>query len=124
MAGSLFQHIRKNIVRYLVYFFIIVISYGILEYVFFSPHIEGLLTEGAKLKMDTQINSKLTDAKKDIKKETNKQGSDINKLKKSIIDLEEDVKKIQDQMEKAQDQGEKAKEEALASAPDGLKDLK
>ena len=37
IAGSLFQHIRKNIVRYLVYFFIIVISYGILEYVFL-PH--------------------------------------------------------------------------------------
>ena len=123
MAGSLFEHIRKNIVKYLVYFFVIIITYGILEYVFFSPHIEGL-SEGDKLKMDSRINNKLINSKKDIKKETNKQGSEINKMKKSIIDLEEDVKKIQDEMEKAQDQGEKAKEDALASAPDGLKDLK
>lgn len=39
---SVINHLKKNIVKYLVYFFVVIIAYGLIEYIFFSPYVEGL----------------------------------------------------------------------------------
>jgi hypothetical protein len=113
---GLIDYIKKNMVKYLVYFFIIIISYGLIEYVFFSPNIEGL-KEMEKVQIESKIKKEIIDANKEIKKKNKNQDKEINTIKKTIIDLEEDMEQMRNSAEESKEEGEKAKAELLESAP-------
>lgn len=124
---KLLEYIKKNIVRYLVYFFVLVIVHGLIEYVFFAPYIDGL-TKLEETQIDSKISTKITDENKKMKKKINKENvvrdEDVSAIKKSIIDLEADMKSIKASAKEGEEQGKIAKDELIASLPDGMVDDK
>tara|TARA_E500000331_G_scaffold111829_1_gene108967 strand:- start:144 stop:497 length:354 start_codon:yes stop_codon:yes gene_type:complete len=113
---GLVDYIKKNIVKYLVYFFIVIILYGLIEYVFFYPNIEGL-KEMEKVQIESKIKKEIIEANKEIKKKNKNQDKEINSMKKTIIDLEEDMEQMKNSAEESKEDGEKAKAELLENAP-------
>jgi hypothetical protein len=116
---KLLEHIKKNIVRYLVYFFILVITYGLIEYVFFAPYVEGL-TKLEETQIDAKITKKIIGSNKKMKKKNQVRDDDILDMKKTIIDLEADMQSMKTSAEEGEEQGEAVKAELVASMPSGL----
>jgi len=110
------SHIKKNVVKYLVYFFTIIIAYGVIEYVFFTPHLEGLKSY-EKMQIESSIKNQVNKSTKKLIDKDSKQDKEINGMKKTIIDLEEDLDEMKKSAEESKAEAENAQAEVLESAP-------
>lgn len=117
---SVINHLKKNIVKYLVYFFVVIIAYGLIEYIFFSPYVEGL-SKMETIEIKAEINKSVGKVQKKNTQNNRKQDKKMNALQKSIIDVETDIKDMQAAADESQLAGEEAKASVLESAPDSLK---
>ena len=110
------SHIKKNIVKYLVYFFTIIIAYGLIEYVFFTPQLEGL-KDYEKMQIEASIKKEVNKSNKKLFDKDSNQDKEINSMKKTIIDLEEEMDEMKNSAEESKAEAENAKAEVLESAP-------
>ena len=114
--SKLFNHIKKNIVKYLVYFFVVIIAYGIIEYIFFAPYIENLSTI-EKVEIENTIEKKIKENNEDLLKKNKKQDKKIENTKKTIVDLEEDMEEIKNSVKKSKEEADDKKKEILKGMP-------
>lgn len=117
---NLFSYIKKNLVKYLVYFFVLIIVYGLIEYIFFAKFVEDLtVIEKVQIEstIDKKLDKKLKRTTNQLKKRHDLQDDEMSKTKRTIIELEGDIQNMKDQAEKSKEEGEKAKEQLKEAMP-------
>jgi len=117
---NLFSYIKKNLVKYLVYFFVLIIVYGLIEYIFFAKFVEDLtVIEKVQIEstIDKKLDKKLKRTTNQLKKRHDLQDDEMSKAKRTIIELEGDIQNMKDQAEKSKEEGEKAKEQLKEAMP-------